>query len=46
MQIKFDIDLSNPDQAALVAALGCQPGELQLVLCRHALAALHEHVEC
>jgi len=46
MQISFDIELSNADQAALVTALGCQAAELQQVLARHALAALHEHVEC
>lgn len=46
MQIGFDIDLSADDRTALAAALGCAPGELPDVLSRHALAALHEHVEC
>lgn len=46
MQITFNIDLSDPDQAALAMAIGCQPNELQQTLSRHALAALHEHVDC
>lgn len=46
MQISFEIDLPVADSTALVAALGCQPAELQKVLARHGLAALHEYVEC
>ncbi|MBZ9740683.1 hypothetical protein [Mesorhizobium sp. CO1-1-4] len=46
MQITFNIELSDSDQAALATALGCPPNELQQELFRHALAALHEHVEC
>ena len=46
MQIKFDIDISDSDQAALAVALDCKANELQATVSRHALAALHEHIEC
>ena len=46
MQINFDIDISADDLAALIKVLDCPAADLQQVLTRHALAALHEHVEC
>lgn len=46
MQINFNIDISADDQAALIKVLDCPAADLQQVLSRHGLAALHEHIEC
>ena len=46
MKIEFEIDL-DADEAALMALLDSKkPEELARTLSLHALAALHEHLEC
>ena len=45
MQITFDINISQPDQDALVAAIGCDANALNAALNGHAKAALTEYLE-
>jgi len=46
MRVTFDIDISDPDQKALIATLGGTEKLLSANLARHAKAALQEYIEC
>jgi len=45
VKITFDIDISQPDQNSLIAAIGCDAKGLNATLNRHAKAALNEYLE-
>jgi hypothetical protein len=46
MRVTFEIEISDPDQDALSAALGVPKKSLNAGLTGHATAALHEYIEC